>query len=168
MGAGYIAVELAGVFQALGTDTTLLVRRNCALSRFDSMLREELQTEMTRAGINVLTQSEIKSITLESDGTRTLTLTNGQNLGGFDQVLMAIGRSPLTKALSLDAAGVKVDDQGYIIVDDYQQTSAKGVYAVGDVIDKHVELTPMAIAAGRRLSDRLFGGMDGAKVSGSA
>ncbi|CAM9460723.1 unnamed protein product [Discosporangium mesarthrocarpum] len=163
IGAGYIAVELAGVFQALGTDTTLLVRGDSALRKFDTLLRENLGKAMTKAGINVMTNSTTKSVTKEEDGTLTLNLEGGAKVSGFNQVLVATGREPLLEPLSLGSAGVAVE-KGYIVVDDYQNTNVEGVYAVGDACDKKVELTPMAIAAGRRLADRLFGGMKDAKA----
>eukprot|EP00752_Nemacystus_decipiens_P010117 g9018.t1 len=163
IGAGYIAVELAGVFQALGTDTTLLVRRDRPLRSFDSLLVDTLVKEMDKSGLTLKPHATTKSVTKETDGTLTLTLENGEVLGGFDQILVAAGREPILDKLGLDSAGVETE-QGYITVDDYQNTNVEGVYAVGDACDKKVELTPMAIAAGRRLSDRLFGGLDGAKA----
>lgn len=163
IGAGYIAVELAGVFQSLGTDTTLLVRRDTPLRSFDSLLVETLMSEMDKSGLTLKPHATTKSVTKEADGTLTLTLENGEKMEGFDQVLVATGREPILDKLGLESAGVATD-RGYITVDDYQNTNVDGVYAVGDACDKKVELTPMAIAAGRRLSDRLFGGAEGAKA----
>ncbi|CAN0185173.1 unnamed protein product [Ectocarpus sp. 6 AP-2014] len=163
IGAGYIAVELAGVFQSLGTDTTLLVRRDRPLRSFDSLMVDTLMSEMGKSGLTVRPHTTTKSVTKEADGTLTLTLEDGESLGGFDQVLVAAGREPILDKLGLDSAGVKTD-RGHITVDEFQNTNVEGVYAVGDACDKMVDLTPMAIAAGRRLSDRLFGGVDGAKA----
>ncbi|CAM9381651.1 unnamed protein product [Choristocarpus tenellus] len=163
VGAGYIAVELAGVFQGLGTDTTLLVRNASPLRKFDEMLRETLVKAMVKSGIKLMTHSTTKSVTKEKDGTLTLTLEGGEVVSGFDQVLIATGREPMLEPLSLENAGVATD-KGYITVDDYQNTNVDGVYALGDACDKKVELTPMAIAAGRRLADRLFGGVKDAKA----
>ncbi|CAM9769366.1 unnamed protein product [Scytosiphon promiscuus] len=163
IGAGYIAVELAGVFQSLGTDTTLLVRGDRPLRSFDSLLVDTLVSEMGKSDLTLRPHSTTKSVTREADGTLTLLLEDGESLGGFDQVLVATGREPILDKLGLDEAGVKTE-RGYIPVDDYQNTNVEGVYALGDACDKKVELTPMAIAAGRRLSDRLFGGMEDAKA----
>ena len=92
------------------------------------------------------------------DGKKVVTTTDGATLGPFDEVLMAVGRKPLVEPLKLENAGVDLNDKGYVSVDEYQRTtSERNVYALGDVCGA-IELTPMAIAAGRRLSDRLFGG----------
>ena len=92
------------------------------------------------------------------DGKKVVTTTDGATLGPFDEVLMAVGRKPLVEPLKLENAGVDLNDKGYVAVDEYQRTTAeRNVYALGDVCGA-IELTPMAIAAGRRLSDRLFGG----------
>ncbi|CAM9390403.1 unnamed protein product [Ascophyllum nodosum] len=174
IGAGYIAVELAGVFHSLGSDTTLLVRREKPLRSFDSLLSETLVSEMEKSGLSCSTSPATRnpslrwlkprqSVTKEADGTLTLTLESGERVGGFDQVLVATGREPVLDKLGLEDAGVKTD-RGYITVDEYQNTNVDGVYALGDACDKKVELTPMAIAAGRRLADRLFGGMSDAKA----
>ncbi|CAM9348652.1 unnamed protein product, partial [Phaeothamnion confervicola] len=161
IGAGYIAVELAGVFQALGTETHLVVRGDAPLGRFDSMLREELAAEMRRQGMTIHAKANTKAVRKEADGTLTLEIDNGlPPLTGFDQawmrnfVLVAVGRTPLVEPLQLPSAGVATNEKGFVTVDAYQNTNIKGVYALGD----GVELTPMAIAAGRRLADRLFGG----------
>jgi glutathione reductase (NADPH) len=94
----------------------------------------------------------------EEDGSLCIECENGQRLKGFDELIWAIGRYPLTKDLNLEAAGVAMDEKGYIPTDKFQQSNVQGVYAIGDV-SGHAQLTPVAIAAGRRLSDRLFGGM---------
>ena len=168
IGAGYIAVELAGVLQALGTDTSLVVRKGKALREFDDILADTLDEEMQRQGINIYRDTNgVEKIELdESTGLKTLTLNNGEIIEGVDTVLMATGRSPLVKSLNLAGAGVAQKEKGYIITDEYSSTNVDGIFALGDVCG-NVELTPMAIAAGRRLSDRLFGGpeFEGAKVS---
>lgn len=104
-------------------------------------------------GIEVVPNSTSERVVKESDGTLTIHFTNGTQAGGFDQILNATGRYPLTSALNLDKAGVNLTKSSYIDADEYQNTSASGIYALGDVCGK-VELTPMAIAAGRRLADR--------------
>ncbi|CEM05884.1 unnamed protein product [Vitrella brassicaformis CCMP3155] len=163
VGAGYIAVEMAGIFNALGSDTTLFVRGETALRKFDEMLRTHLDAEMRRQGMEIVNYSSPKSISKGADGKLTLETEGGMKYGPFDTILMATGRKPVTDLLNLDAAGVAKDSKGYIPVDEYSATNVPGVYAVGDVIG-NVELTPTAIAAGRRLADRLFNGMPGARA----
>lgn len=167
VGAGYIAVELAGVLQALGTDTSLVVRKGKAMREFDDMIADTLDDEMQRQGINIYRNTNgVKKIELDSDGLKTVTLNNGEVIGGVDTVLIATGRSPLVEPLNLPDAGIKQRDGGYVVTDEYSATNVDGVFALGDVCG-NVELTPMAIAAGRRLADRLFGGPEwkDAKVS---
>jgi len=167
VGAGYIAVELAGVLQALGTETNLVVRKEAAMREFDEMLRDTLDEEMQRQGIAIHRNTNgVKSISLDDDGLKTVHLENGEVITGVDTVLMAAGRAPSVNTLNLTGAGVEQGDKGYIQVNDYSETTANGVYALGDVCG-NIELTPMAIATGRRLADRLFGGPEhsGAKVS---
>jgi len=108
---------------------------------------------MKKAGITINTESVIKELVKEADGTVTVHLESGLSFGGFDCVLSAIGRHPLVEGLHLSSANVALTSTGHINVDDYQNTSQQGVYALGDVCGK-MELTPMAIAAGRRLADR--------------
>ncbi|KAL7561589.1 hypothetical protein ACA910_004181 [Epithemia clementina (nom. ined.)] len=168
VGAGYIAVELAGVLQALGTDTKLVVRKEQAMRNLDEMLRDTLDAEMQRQGIEIFRNTDgLEKIVLGDDGLKTVYLKNGQMIEGVDTVLMAAGRRPNTDKLGLEIGGVEFDaKRGYIGVNEFSETNVEGVYALGDVVGK-VELTPMAIAAGRRLADRLFGGPQfaGAKVS---
>jgi glutathione reductase (NADPH) len=158
VGAGYIAVELAGVLNALGADVTLLLRRETLLRGFDAMLRESLMEEMLSAGVSILAGIQVAAVSRQDDGTLCIECGNGQRLEGFDQLIWAIGRTPATAGLNLAAAGVETDDGGYIPSNPYEQTNVPGIYALGDVNGK-VALTPVAIAAARRLADRLFGGM---------
>jgi glutathione reductase (NADPH) len=156
VGAGYIAVELAGVLNALGSDTHLVVRKANALREFDEMIMTNLDAEMVRQGITIhRNTSGVASIKLAGDGSKTVTTVSGEVIEGVNVVLMAVGRTPNVENLNLDAAGVKLGRK-YIDVDEYSNTSSPSVYALGDVCGV-VELTPMAIAAGRRLADRLFG-----------
>ena len=157
VGAGYIAVELAGVLQALGTDTSLVVRRGKALRNFDEMLADTLDEEMQRQGIKIYRNTNgVESINIGEDGLKIVTLNNGEIIAGVDTVLMAAGRAPLVKPLKLESAGIHQKDGGFIATNEYSETNVEGIYALGDVCGE-VELTPMAIAAGRRLADRLFG-----------
>jgi glutathione reductase (NADPH) len=158
VGSGYIAVELAGMLNALGSEVTMLLRREHLLRNFDASLRENLMEEMLGDGIDILARAKVKKVLREDNGSLCIISENGQRLECFDELIWAIGRYPLTRDLNLQAAGVVVDEQGYIPTDKFQQTNVEAVYAIGDVTGE-AQLTPVAIAAGRRLSDRLFGGM---------
>jgi len=167
VGAGYIAVELAGVLHTLGSDTSLVVRKEKALREFDDMISDALDEEMQRQGLTVVRNTDgVKSITVDENGLKTVNLNNGEVIEGVDVVIMAAGRRPLVEPLNLEGAGVEQRKGGYIVVNEFSETNVDGVYALGDVCG-NIELTPMAIAAGRRLADRLFGGpeFEGAKVS---
>ncbi|GMH51454.1 hypothetical protein TrRE_jg2557 [Triparma retinervis] len=165
VGAGYIAVELAGVLNTLGSDVTLVLRKDKALREFDDLLRDTLDGEMLRQGISILRNTGgVASIELEGGGGKRVTCSDGSVVEGADCVLMATGRAPLTGPLGLSSAGVETTRGGHVKVDEYSETSKPGVFALGDVCG-NVELTPMAIAAGRRLADRLFGDVPNAKVS---
>lgn len=154
VGAGYIAVEIAGVLNGLGAETHLFVRKHAPLRTFDPMIVETLVEVMNAEGPQLHTQSVPKSVTINSDGSLTLALENGKEFE-VDCLIWAIGREPANDNINLAAAGVKTNEKGYITVDKYQNTNVKGIYAVGDNTGA-VELTPVAVAAGRRLSERLF------------
>jgi glutathione reductase (NADPH) len=158
VGSGYIAVELAGVLRALGSDVTLCTRHDALLRNFDPLLGEKLVAAMRAAGVELVGLFHTRSLERAPDGTLTLVAADGRALGGFDTVLWAVGRTPNVLDIGLESADVKLDAEGYIAVDRWQTTSTPGVYAIGDVTGQ-AELTPVAIAAGRRLADRLFGGM---------
>lgn len=162
-GAGYIAVELAGLLNALGSEVTMLLRREHFLGRFDAMLREALMDEMQDAGVNIMTSSRIARVEREPGGTLNLGCDNGQQLSGYDALIWAIGRAPNTADLGLDAADVETDPDGFLRTDEFQNTRTPGIYAVGDVTGR-IALTPVAIAAGRLLADRLFGGQPESKL----
>ena len=155
VGAGYIAVELAGLLRALGCEVDLLLRGQHFLSSFDAMLRESLMEEMVNDGVNILPNISINEVERDDKGLLTLHAQGGHELTGFDCLIWAIGRAPNTADLNLQAAGLATDERGYIPTDAYQNTSVPGVYAVGDVTGR-AQLTPVAIAAARRLGDRLF------------
>ncbi|TYZ58540.1 hypothetical protein PybrP1_009558 [[Pythium] brassicae (nom. inval.)] len=164
IGAGYIATELAGVLHGLGADTTIFCRHNTVLRSFDEILSSTLQDAMAQDGLAVRPKSEVAGVHKAADGTKTLVLRDGTAHAGFDTVIFAVGREPLTAGLNLEAAGIARDERGFIRVDEFQATSRARVFAVGDVCGTPA-LTPVAIAAGRRLSDRLFGGAVDAKLS---
>lgn len=155
VGAGYIAVELAGVLRALGTEVTLLARGSRLLGHFDAMLGDALAAAMRGHGVAVRFGTAVTALARDGDGL-VARLADGSDAFA-DALIWATGRVPNSGGLGLDEAGVAVDGQGHIVVDDWQDTSRDGVHAVGDVCGR-VPLTPVAIAAGRRLADRLFGG----------
>lgn len=157
VGAGYIAVELAGMLNALGSQVSLYLRKQHLLRRFDSMLREALMETMLDDGINIFPCSQMEAVEKQPDGKLRLVCDQCQSTQDFDVVLWAIGRAPNTGDLNVLAADVEMDDEGFVRTDDYQNTSAAGVYAIGDITGR-APLTPVAVAAGRRLADRLFGG----------
>ncbi|MGL5769108.1 MAG: glutathione-disulfide reductase, partial [Plesiomonas shigelloides] len=154
VGAGYIAVEIAGVMHALGAETHLVVRKHAPLRSFDPMLVDTLLEVIKTEGPELHTQAVPQRVEKHADGSLTLHLEDGRSLH-VDCLIWAIGRKPATDRLNLDASGVELDDRGYIRVDMYQNTNVPGVYAVGDNTGR-IELTPVAVAAGRRLSERLF------------
>lgn len=164
IGAGYIAVELAGLLNALGSRVTMLLRKDRLLRAFDGMLGETLLEQMRGAGVEVRTNVSCKEIVREGDGVFGYRADDngGAEAGwlegsGFDCVLFAISRVGNVEGLGLERVGIEAGRGGTIAVDEWQNTAAKGVYAVGDVTGA-VQLTPVAIAAGRRLAERLFGG----------
>ncbi len=158
-GSGYVAVELAGIFNALGSDTQLIVRKDRVLRSFDKMLSSELMDAMTKSGIALDTGAIPKSVRKTDEGL-LLESTDGREFGPVDTILWAIGRTPNTESLDLQKAGVNIDDEGFVSTDKFQQTNVENIFALGDVTAR-APLTPVAIAAGRRLADRLYGGMDG-------
>ena len=162
VGSGYIAVELAGVLNALGADTTLLLRKSHVLKNFDAMLGEQLLNHLRGAGINVVENIQVAELSPAGDGVRAIFDDDSgqeaaQESAEYDCVIWAVGRDPNLHALNLEDAGVALTVSGHVQADAWQNTSVEGIYAVGDVTGR-LELTPVAIAAGRRLADRLFGG----------
>lgn len=157
VGSGYIAVELAGMLQSLGADVTLLVRGTTLLRPFDALLRERLTVEMQQAGIQIVTETPVRAVTRLADGSLQVHVQDRAASLATDGLLWAIGRVPRTAELNLAAAGVPVNADGTIPTDDWQATPVPGIYAIGDITGRF-PLTPVAIAAGRRLADRLFGG----------
>jgi glutathione reductase (NADPH) len=155
-GSGYIAVELAGVFNGLGSDVRVVVRKDGVIRSFDSMLGEQLMEAMERNGIEVETGVVPASLEQRADGL-LLHAENGRTFGPVDCVLWAIGRLPNIEGLELERAGVTADERGFVPTDKWQQTNVGHIFALGDVTGRPA-LTPVAIAAGRRLADRLYGG----------
>jgi glutathione reductase (NADPH) len=163
VGSGYIAVEIAGVLASLGARVALFVRHDRVLRQFDRSIAEALMVQMQSDGLEIITQAVPAAIEGQAEGAKTLVCADGRRFEGFDTLVWAIGRSPAVEGLGLEAAGVGQDASGYIPVDEWQGTNVPGVWAIGDVTGR-AALTPVAIAAGRRLADREFGGMAGRKL----
>ena len=156
IGSGYVAAELGGVFAALGARVTLAIRYDRVLRSFDEMLSTRLMAAMQADGIEIVPYVVPVAIESAADGKR-LRLAGGQALGPFDCVMWAIGRTANSAGLGLEQAGVTLGPSGEVATDHRQDTNVPGIHAIGDVTGRS-ELTPVAIAAGRRLADRLFGG----------
>ncbi|MFK8014301.1 MAG: glutathione-disulfide reductase [Gammaproteobacteria bacterium] len=156
VGSGYIGVELAGVFAGLGSQADLMIRFDNALRDFDPMIQEGLLVALADSGVNVVPRFVPTAIEGEP-GALIVCAQDGRKAGPYEQVLWAIGRDPATDQIDLQTTGVKLDDAGFVPTDKFQCTNVEGVYALGDVTGR-APLTPVAIAAGRRLSDRLFDG----------
>lgn len=161
VGAGYIAVEIAGVLNGLGVDTHLAYRKATFLREFDELVISGLTESYEQQGIHLHAYSVPKEVQKVKEGYR-LIFENGRSLL-VEEIIWAIGRKPNLDYIGLEQTNVTVNEQGAIQVDSYQNTTQEGIYAVGDVIDK-VNLTPVAIAAGRRLSERLFNGKTTARL----
>jgi glutathione reductase (NADPH) len=156
VGSGYVACELAGAFHELGSEVELFIRKSHLLTSFDVMLGKSLMREMRTQGMTIHEQV-VPTRVRDDSGLKTLSAADGRDFPDFDCVLWAIGRTANVSGLDLSRAGVAVDDRDFIITDGFQNTNVPGIYAIGDVTGR-AALTPVAIAAGRRLSDRLFGG----------
>ncbi|KAF9312997.1 Glutathione reductase [Podila horticola] len=158
VGTGYIGVELAGIFHALGSKVSIFSRTEEILRPFDPIIKDTLRKEMVKIGVEIVPHAQVKSLAKAENNAITLNyVSNGQEASAeFDTVLWAIGRHPNLENLAVDKAGVTLNNKGYVVADEYQETVIPDVYALGDVCGIE-QLTPVAIAAGRRLSDRLFG-----------
>ena len=153
-GSGYIAVEFAGIFNGFGVDTHLVFRADKVLRGFDNEIREQLMTSMAQKGVTLhkeVTISEIEKVNLNY----SVKLSNGKNLK-VDEVMGATGRIPKVSKLGLTDIGVDIGSRGEVLVNKFNQTNIKSIYAIGDVTDK-VTLTPVAIAEGHAFADREYG-----------
>jgi glutathione reductase (NADPH) len=155
VGGGYIAVEFAGIFQGLGSDTHLLYRGDLFLRGFDQDIREFVANEMTKKGVNLHFNSDVAKIEKQADGSLLVSLVNGEILT-VDAIMYATGRKPKTANLGLENTSVALTPKGSIIVNDDFQTAEPSIYAVGDVIDR-MQLTPVALAEGMALARNLYG-----------
>ncbi len=154
VGGGYIAVEFAGLLRGLGAEVDLVFRQHLPLRGFDLELREDLAAAMQRQGIRLHPSQTVHKV--EADGeARRVTLSNG-HVAEADLVFFAVGRKPRTRGLGLEAAGVAANERGAVIVDAHNATSQPNIFALGDVSNR-LNLTPVAIAEGHHLADRLFG-----------
>ncbi|KAL7424976.1 Glutathione reductase [Cryptotrichosporon argae] len=157
VGAGYIAVELAGVFNTLGTETHLLIRHESVLRTFDPMLSDVLLPWAEQTGLNVHKKTNVQKVEKTASGSLLVHLDSSDTPLEVDVLLWAIGRHSNTEKLGLDKVGVHYNELGDVPANEWQETNVPDVYSIGDVAGK-VLLTPVAIAAGRRLANRLFGG----------
>jgi glutathione reductase (NADPH) len=153
-GGGYIAVEFAGIFNGLGSEVTLVYRRENILRGFDDDVRNHLRTEMEKRGIRIVTNAIVEGIEKVDHGLCVM-LSDHEDVV-VDKVMFATGRRPNVAGLGLEAAGVKLDKTGAVEVDEYSRTSVPHIYAVGDVTDR-IALTPVAIREGHAFADTVFG-----------
>ncbi len=160
VGAGYIAVELAGLLNAMGSETHLICRKANPLREFDDIVQDTLVEQMESEGIKIHRHTQIEEIKQNPSNDYSLSVNEEAQLaeGGlsqYDAVIYAIGRHPLTAGIGLEKTGIELDTRGYIVSDEYQNTSVSNIFAVGDNTGR-AQLTPVAVAAGRRLAERLF------------
>ena len=154
-GGGYIAVEFAGIFAGLGAQVTLVYRGENILRGFDDEVRQHLRMDMEKHGIRVVTGCTIAAI--EHRGAHySVHLSSGNHIPA-DKVMFATGRVPNVAKLGLKEAGVEIAKNGGVAVDEYSRTTAKNIYAVGDVTNR-INLTPVAIREGHAFADTVFGG----------
>ncbi len=159
VGGGYIAVEFAGIFRGLGSEVTVSYRGDQILRGFDEDVRAHLSREIGKKGIDIELRSNVRGVEKLPDGTLRATILNGQaeRTIDCDAVMYATGRRPATKGLGLEEAGVRLDDDGGVVVDEYGRSSVPGIFAVGDVTNR-IALTPVAIREGLGVATTLFGG----------
>lgn len=154
VGAGYIGVELAGVFNGLGSETHIIIRKDKLLTKFDTMIKDVVTETYENEGINIHKNAHVLKLEKLESGEKKVTLDNGEELT-VDELIWTLGRKSLL-GIGTDKIGLKLNNNGQIIVDEYQRTNVPNVYSLGDVVG-NIELTPVAIATGRKLSNRLFG-----------
>ena len=162
IGAGYIAVEVAGVLNALGSDTHLFVRKDRPLRTFDKDIVDVLVDEMAKSGPTLHTHANVTEVVKNADDSLTISFDNGETIT-VDCLIWAIGRAANTSGFGLEKIGVKLTEKGTIYSDEFENTSVPGIYALGDVTGK-LDLTPVAVKAGRQLSERLFNNKADAKL----
>jgi glutathione reductase (NADPH) len=153
VGGGYIAVEFAGIFNGFGSEVVEIIRREQVLRGFDEDLRVYLGEEMRGRGIDIRGNTQIARIDKTAGG-YTVTTTTGDKVE-TDCVMYATGRKPNTEGLGLAEIGVEMEENGAIVVDEWQRSTVKNIYAIGDVTDR-INLTPVAIAEGRAIAETLY------------
>jgi glutathione reductase (NADPH) len=158
IGGGYIAVEFAAVFNGLGVSTCLVYRGETVLKEFDDDIRLHVHGEMKRKGVSIITRASPKKLEKLPDGRVRTHLTNGEHVDA-DVVLMAVGRRPHTKGLGLEKAGVKLSDNGAVLVDQHSRTNVPHIFAVGDVTNR-MNLTPVAIREGQAFAQSEYMNLD--------
>uniref|UniRef100_A0A8C9EK69 Glutathione reductase, mitochondrial n=1 Tax=Pavo cristatus TaxID=9049 RepID=A0A8C9EK69_PAVCR len=169
VGAGYIAVEIAGILSTLGSKSSLLIRRDKVLRTFDSLISTNCTQELENIGVDVWKHTQVQAVTKSPSGLLEVKVTSSEPghkptvrvIHDVDCLLWAIGREPNTEELCLDH--VVRQKRNHVVVDEFQNTTRKGIYAIGDVCGKAL-LTPVAIAAGRKLALRLFGNQQYARL----
>jgi glutathione reductase (NADPH) len=162
VGSGYIAVELAGVLRALGAEVVVFVRGERLLRAFDADLGDDLAQSMRARGIELAVNRRTIAAAEDSSG-YSLTFADGSVEEHFDELIWATGRDPATAGLGLEQIGVVLDARGFVAADEWQDTNVPNIHAVGDVTGR-LSLTPVAVAAARRLADRVFGGKADSKL----
>ncbi|MEJ2061653.1 MAG: FAD-dependent oxidoreductase, partial [Gammaproteobacteria bacterium] len=162
IGGGYIGVELAGVLRALGSEVTVVGLESRVLEVFDEIISDTLMQAMRSQGIELHLPFQVAALEETASGL-ALRSAQGDILDGYDAIIWAVGRGANTRALNLDAAGVAYERNGVIPTDAYQNTNVSGIYALGDITGR-TPLTPVAVAAGRKLAERLFGGNPDARL----
>uniref|UniRef100_A0A9J7ZGI6 Glutathione reductase n=1 Tax=Cyprinus carpio carpio TaxID=630221 RepID=A0A9J7ZGI6_CYPCA len=173
VGAGYIAVEMAGILSTLGSKTSIIIRQGGVLRNFDALISSNCTKELQNHGIDLRKNAQVRSVQKTDKGLSVTLVTKDPDdkdvqekydtIHEVDCLLWAIGREPNTAGLNLSSIGVKLDEREHIVVDEFQNTTRAGVYAVGDVCGRAL-LTPVAIAAGRKLAHRLFEGKADSKI----
>ena len=162
IGGGYIAVEVAGVLNALGSDTHLFVRKDRPLRTFDKDIIDVLVDEMAKSGPTLHTHANATEVVKNADDSLTISFDNGETVT-VDCLIWAIGRAANTSGFGLEKTGVELTERGNVYSDAFENTSVPGIYALGDVTGK-LDLTPVAVKAGRQLSERLFNNKADAKL----
>ena len=162
IGAGYIAVEVAGVLNALGSDTHLFVRKDRPLRTFDKDIVDVLVDEMAKSGPTLHTHANATEVVKNTDDSLTISFDNGETIT-VDCLIWLLDAQPTSSGFGLEKTGVKLTEKGTIYSDEFENTSVPGIYALGDVTGK-LDLTPVAVKAGRQLSERLFNNKADAKL----
>ncbi|PRT54351.1 Glutathione reductase [Wickerhamiella sorbophila] len=166
VGAGYIGVEISGLLNALGVESHLIIRGDTVLRKFDDMIQQEVTNAYVKHGVKVHKGSNVQKIEKAANGRLTVHYGNDKESTAIevDHLIWALGRHPLSKDMNLTEVGIELDSRGKVVTDEYQNTSVPNIFSVGDMSEK-VELTPVAVAAGRKLSDRLFNNKPKSKLS---